>query len=231
MRVAVCDDEQIIRSITVKLLKEYSNQVSIDFEILTFSSGEELLQYNKDIDIILMDIEMDGIDGIKTTDLIYRRNPKTLTILLTSHVRRFKEGYKVHAFRFMTKPIQRSEFKEYMNDAIAEILGNKTITLRKDGVDMKVYIRNILYIAAQFGYSEIWTTRDMFRSELSLLQWEDQLDKTLFFRCHKKYIVNVGQIEDLIKNIVILKNGEKVKVSRRKYPDLREIFINFNVTH
>jgi len=230
MRIAVCDDEKIIRNITVRLLQEYSKLVSIDFDIVTFSSGEELLRYPQELQIVLMDIEMEGIDGIQTTEQMYRKNSNTLVILLTSHVKRFKDGYKVHAFRFMTKPISKEEFKEYMNDAVAEILGNKVITLRKDGVDVKINIKSILYISAQLGYTEIWTAKDTYRSENSLLMWEEQLGPKLFFRCHKKYLVNISQIEDLTVNI-ILKSGELIEVSRRKYPELREIFMNFNVTH
>lgn len=230
MRVAVCDDDKVIRNITIRLLQEYSRQKSIDFDILSFSSGEELLSYHEELHIVLMDIEMNGIDGIITTDLLHQKSPDTLVILLTSHTKRFKDGYKVHAYRFMTKPLHLNEFTEYLNDAVTDILGDKVITLRKDGVDVTINLKNVLYIAAQQGYTEIWTAKNTYRSENSLLMWEEQLDSKLFFRCHKKYLVNVSQIEDLSR-AVRLKSGDIVEVSRRKYPELREIFVNYNVTH
>ncbi len=230
MRIAVCDDDKIIRNITVRLLQEYCKQKSIDFEIVTFSSGEELLKFTQELHIVLMDIEMEGIDGINATGQLHQKSPDTIVILLTSHVRRFKDGYKVHAFRFMTKPIHKEEFTEYLNDAVSEILGSKSITLRKDGVDVSISIKNILYVSAQLGYTELWTARNTYRSENSLLMWEEQLDPKLFFRCHKKYLVNISQIEDLSKE-VILKNGDIIEVSRRKYPELREIFMNYNLAH
>ncbi len=230
MRIAVCDDDKIIRNITVRLLQEYCQQRALEAELVTFSSGEELLKYPQELHIVLMDIEMDGIDGITTTGQLRLKSPDTLVILLTSHVRRFKDGYKVHAFRFMTKPIHKSEFTEYLNDAVAEILGNKLITLRKDGVDVSIPIKNILYVSAQLGYTELWTAKNTYRSENSLLMWEEQLDPGLFFRCHKKYLVNISQIEDLSKE-VILKNGDIIEVSRRKYPQLRELFMNYNLAH
>lgn len=230
MRIAVCDDDKIIRNITVRLLQEYSRQMSIDFEIVTFTSGEELLKYTGELNIILMDIEMDGIDGIATTGQLHQKNSDLIVILVTSHVKRFKEGYKVNAFRFMTKPIHREEFYEYLNDAVAEILGSKIITLRKDGVDVNINIKSILYIAALQGYTEVWTAKDTYRSDNSLSNWEEQLDPLLFFRCHKKYLVNVSQIETLNDDIR-LKSGALVEVSRRKHAKLRELFINYQVTH
>jgi DNA-binding LytR/AlgR family response regulator len=204
--------------------------MSIDFDIITFASGEELLSYKGEIHIILMDIEMERIDGIATTGQLHHRNPDTIVILVTSHVRRFKDGYKVNAFRFMTKPIHKDEFTEYMNDAVAEILGRRLITLRREGVDVSINIKSILYISAQQGYTEVWTTKNTYRSENSLIIWEEQLDPKLFFRCHKKHLVNISQIEDL-SNRIKLKNGDIIDVSRRKHAQLREIFMNYNVTH
>ncbi|MBP1754111.1 MAG: hypothetical protein H6Q59_509 [Firmicutes bacterium] len=230
MRIAVCDDDKIIRNITVRLLQEYSKQMSIDFEIVTFASGEELLNYSGELQIILMDIEMDGIDGIATTGRLHQSNPDLVIILVTSHVKRFKDGYKVNAFRFMTKPIHKDEFTEYLNDAVAEVLGRKTITLRKDGVDVNINIKSILYISAQQGYTEVWTAKNTYRSDYSLLNWEEQLDPMLFFRCHKKYLVNISQIEDLYDNIK-LKNKDVITVSRRRHTKLRELLINYQVTH
>ena len=230
MRVAICDDNRIIRNITTQLLQEYSNRMSADFDIVPFSSGEELLKCAKEFHIVLMDIEMGGIDGISTTSLLHQKCPDTLVILLTSHIRRFKDGYKVNAFRFMTKPIQRDEFFEYIHDAVTELLGNKVITLRKNGVDISINLKSILYISAQQGYTEIWTAKNTYRSENSLSMWEELLDPKLFFRCHKKYLVNISQIEELSDDI-ILKSGDIVEVSRRKYPEIRELYLNYSVTH
>jgi DNA-binding LytR/AlgR family response regulator len=204
--------------------------MSVDFDIITFASGEELLAYTGELHIILMDIEMDQIDGIATTGLLHHKNPDTIVILVTSHVRRFKDGYKVNAYRFMTKPIHKSEFTEYMNDAIAEVLGRRSITLRKEGVDVTINMKSILYVSAQQGYTEVWTTKNTYRSENSLITWEEQLDPKLFFRCHKKHLVNISQIEDLSDRIK-LKNGDVIEVSRRKHAQLRELFMNYNVTH
>ena len=230
MRVAVCDDDKIIRNITVRLLQEYSKQMSIDFDIITFASGEELLSYSGELHIILMDIEMDRMDGIATTCQLHHRNPDAIVILVTSHVRRFKDGYKVNAYRFMTKPIHRDEFTEYLNDAVAEVLGRKSITLRREGVDVSVSIKGILYISAQQGYTEVWTAKNTYRSENSLVTWEEILDSKLFFRCHKKHMVNISQVENLSHRIK-LKNGDIIEVSRRKQAKLREIYMNYNVSH
>ncbi len=230
MRVAICDDNRMIRSITTQLLQDYGSQMSVDFNITPFSSGEELLQCSDKFEIVLMDIELGGIDGICTTSLIHQKNPDTLVIILTSHVRRFKDGYKVNAFRFMTKPINKAEFFEYIGDAVAEVLGQKVITLRKNGVNINISLKYILYISAQQGYTEVWTAKDTYRSEYSLVMWEQLLDSKLFFRCHKKYLVNISQIEKLSHDI-LLKSGDIVEVSRRKYPELRERLMNYSILH
>lgn len=230
MRVAICDDNKVIRSIITQLLQDYSSKMSVDFSIIPFSSGEELLQCSNTFELVFMNIELGGIDGIYSTSLIHQKNPDTLVILLSSHVRRFKDGYKVKAFRFMTKPINREEFFEYIDDAVAEILGHKVIALRKDGVNVNINLKSILYISAQQGYTEVWTAKDTYRSDYSLIMWEELLDPKLFFRCHKKYLVNISQIKQLSDDI-LLTSGDIVEVSRRKYPELRELYLNYSAVH
>ena len=61
-KVAVCDDEKIfIDDVVAKL-----NEQSEDCEIVSFLSGEELLNSTLDFNIVFLDIEMTGIDGINT---------------------------------------------------------------------------------------------------------------------------------------------------------------------
>ena len=91
-------------------------------------------------------------------------------------------------------------------------------------------MNSILYISARQGYTEIWTNKDTYLSDNSLITWEELLDPKLFFRCHKKYLVNISQMEDLSDKIK-LKNGDVIEISRRKHSQLREVFMNYNVTH
>ena len=64
----------------------------------------------------------------------------------------------------------------------------------------------------------------------SLLQWEEKISPNIFFRCHKKYLVNLNSVESIKDHTILLANGEKLPVSRRKWTLLKYAFIKFDIT-
>ena len=69
MWIAICDDEKNIRElIASKVLKHYP-----EAEIIFFSSGEELLLSDKNIDILFLDIQMSGRNGKHLAHLFPRK--------------------------------------------------------------------------------------------------------------------------------------------------------------
>lgn len=229
MRIAICDDDSIIRIMASKSLVEYSEKYNCRIEIETFSSGEELLESPIAFDIVLLDIVMKGIDGIETAYRLRKRERQPKVIFLTSCKERFKDGFKVQAYRFMTKPLVLEELEEYINDARKDMILDKDFIFRKDGIDIRLSMGKILYLSAQNGYTEVWTDTDMYRSKKSLSSWEEILDLRLFYRCHKKFIVNLSHVEK-IGTFVVMKNGERVQSSRRKIVELKRRFIDFDLS-
>lgn len=95
-KVAICDDEKIFIDDVVTKLSEQS----ADCEIATFLSGEELLISSLDFNIIFLDIEMAGIDGINTAFSLREQGYDGIIIFLTSHTEFMPDAFKVKAFRF-----------------------------------------------------------------------------------------------------------------------------------
>ena len=91
IRIAICDDEKEIQL----LIEEYlHNILKIEYEIEKYSSGEELLQANfKDIDILLLDIQMGKLNGMDTARKIREVDNKMEIIFLTSLIDYVQEGY------------------------------------------------------------------------------------------------------------------------------------------
>ncbi len=124
-KIAVCDDEQIFIDDVVAKLKEQSEQC----EILEYTSGEELLDSPLDFNIIFLDIEMAGINGINTAFLLRERKYDGMIIFLTSHTEFMPDAFKVKAFRFLDKPLDNEKFNEAFSEAKKEILNTEHILL------------------------------------------------------------------------------------------------------
>ena len=83
INIAICDDEKYISDKVKKLALDFFHRKNVEIKISQFGSGEELLRYNKSIDILFLDIQMDGIDGMETARKLRSQNYKGYLIFIT----------------------------------------------------------------------------------------------------------------------------------------------------
>lgn len=98
MRIAICDDEKYYQNYLAQNIETYLNQKSISFNIQFYQSGEELLNQSEIhllYDVIFLDINMQGIDGIQTAKRIREQSTSTIIVFVTAYVSYALEGYSV----------------------------------------------------------------------------------------------------------------------------------------
>lgn len=232
MQIAVCDDQKSFSEELNILIKKFSLENKIQNELVYFSRPSELYDYMEKVpmDLIFMDLEFcdDSEDGIEWSKKILKKFPHTIIIILTAYESRYKEGYAARVFRFMTKPIQERELFENLYVCMEELQLTSTISLLRRGILREIRIRDIYYLSAHSGGSELWTKSNMYCCEESLLQWEERLPSSIFFRCHNKYLVNLTQIMEFDHQVLTLVNGEKLPVSRRKWKAFQIAYMKYD---
>ena len=229
--IAICDDQEIVVKEVKKIVSMYYKEKRIDdIEIKCFLSGDELLKNISKFDILFLDIEMPGIDGIEVGKKLLHMNLDGKIIMLTSIVERFQEAFEIEAFRFLTKPVDPKAVYKVLDDVSKYYSKMAFIELEKNGEVYHVKCQDILYLEAFDGRTEIYLKNQVFKSKKSLTTWEDILDQKQFFRCHKKDIVNLGQIAEYEKDIV-LKTGEHIPCSRRNRKELTNRLIQYDLNY
>ena len=130
MNIAVCDDEENIRIYIKKLIEEQD----VPCQVMEFSSGEELLRFwgqedREQLDILFLDISMDGTDGMETAEQISawkeeREEPLwgslPLLIFVTGYPEYMAKAFSVSAFQYLVKPIDEKEFEDVFARAVRE---------------------------------------------------------------------------------------------------------------
>ena len=233
IHIAICDDKKHTTENLEELLLIYTKERELDAKILYFTTPSALYDHmsKESIDIIFMDLnfETDQEDGILWATRIHQHFPQALVLILTAYEDRYKEGYVAKAFRFMTKPFSKEELYVNLNACLEELNLYTSIMLLRRGAAQKIPILDILYFAAHSGGSELKTKDTSYFCEESLLQWEEKTASNIFFRCHKKYLVNLNAVDQLKNHTILLKNGEILPVSRRKWTLLKSSFIKFDI--
>lgn len=103
--VGICDNEYYVHSAIMEILNANARNMGLRFSFLHFYSAYGLLLSEEVMDCLLLDIDMPGTDGIEAARQLNKRRMLYKIIIITSKTERFKEGFEIGAFRFVTKPI------------------------------------------------------------------------------------------------------------------------------
>lgn len=226
-KIAVCDDEQIFIDDVVAKLKEQSEQ----YEISEYTSGEELLDSSLDFNIIFLDIEMTGINGINTAFSLRERKYDGMIIFLTSHTEFMPNAFKVKAFRFLDKPLDNEKFNEAFSEAKKEILNMEHILL-SDRSGKKIYLKltDIVYLEAYGDGTYIYgKTGSVYDTDKPLKYWKEQIGFEHFYQIHKSYIVSYLYVSTILKSDqVVMKVVERpLDISRRNVVPFKNGFFDY----
>ena len=113
MRIAICDDEKMIRELLKEKIQKYYFSNNMDFSIQTFENGEKVLESDLNlIDVLFLDVEMPGRNGMKIARAIREKNKEMLIVFLTAYSEFVFESFKVDAFRYLVKPVNDQELTE-----------------------------------------------------------------------------------------------------------------------
>ena len=227
LHIAVCDDESPVRESIVKALARYDKENSIDMEITEFASADSLLtSYPQNVDLILLDIYMPGMDGMDAAKAIREFDPDVCIIFITTMYQRAIEGYKVRAFGFIRKPVSYEEFSHELGDAIRNIERAREkehyITVKSSGRSYRIPVSRISFCEVRGHYVSLCVDGEVKEYRCPIRELEEQLGGYGFFRCHASYLVAADAIQEIRQADILLKDGNIVPISQRR----RKAFLN-----
>lgn len=224
MRIIICDDNEAIREQLKRYINNYFEIVRyFDYQIDEFVSGDELLKDNGPLDIIFLDIEMPGIDGIVTGNRIRLINPKSIIIIVTSFWEYLDEAMKFSVFRYLSKPIDKHRLYRNLEDALETYIHTHShILIDTDWGCIRLDTDSIIMIETGYRNIKITTIDNVYEVSESLSEFMQKIDFPCFYQCHRSFIINLGYVTNITKDTVFLYDGKyQAYLSRRKYAECK----------
>lgn len=230
MRIAIADDDpQDLRRLSEMTSHGLSSLGYYDNLIDTFHNAEELLAMWSvgRYELILLDIYMDGIQGIDAARKIREQDEDVRLVFCTSGNDFASESYEVHAHYYIRKPISEDNILRMLERLDLEACEFSRFVTLPDG--KKVILRNILYTEYHNHIVTIHNKKgDAVRTRISHLEFENLLCQNSYFHCcYKGIIVNFYEISSLHENIITLSSGETLYISRRKEKEIQNAYALF----
>lgn len=220
-RIAVCDDEKKIQDQLCEYLSRFFEQQHWEYEVLVYSSANELLQnYPSDVDLILLDIYMNGMDGMSAARQIRTFDEQVCIIFITTMYQCAIDGYKVRAFGFIKKPVSYAELQHELSCALRQIGRTKSrrdfITLRSGSAVHRIPVAEITYCEVRNHSVRVCSAGKVQEYRCAMKELEEQLEPYGFFRCHASYLVNSRSIARIDAAELTLQDGSVIPVSQRR---------------
>ena len=218
LSIAVCDDEVIECCNMAKRIKEIMEEMKMPCIIRQFQSGGELLQTLESFDVVFLDIIMRELDGMKTAQIFRERASDKILIFVSSSREYVFEAYDVEAFQYLLKPVDDRKLKSVLQKAVlkTESRLQEFIIVSRERQKKKLFLDDIYYFEIKGRMVDAHGPEGIFTYYEQMGKLENKLQDKGFFRCHKSYLVNLKYVDRYNRQEVILENGEKIVIAKRR---------------
>lgn len=232
IHIAICDDEKCMAEKIEKMTADFFEKKKEEISILKYFSGEELLKNNEKIDLLFLDIGMQGLDGMETARRLREQGYNGFLIFITVLKEMVFQSFEVGPFDYFVKPVQETQFDRTMERLFLSMQDHvspeKENLLVKKGnesniisfqdivccevIDRKVY----LYLST----GEVIDYYDRMEN------LEKKLDER-FFRCHRSYLINLNHLKSYRNNTAYMANGKEIPVSRLRSKEFSNVILQY----
>lgn len=215
--IAVVEDEKICSVQVQQFLYQYQEENNVRFKVTVFEAATQILEsYEPLYDMILMDIDMPGINGMDAADQIRQTDQDVVIVFITNIASFAIRGYEVGAMDFVVKPITYYNFSTRLARALKRSRSREPrqiILTLADGVK-KLEVGQIYYVEVQNRMLHYYTQESVFAVRGTMQSVQQMLEAYSFAKCNHWYMVNLRHVSEVKKNTVVVGEYE-LEISRR----------------
>ena len=221
IRIALVEDDKQMTLELIEVTQRFFKENNVKSEIYTFANAEDFLcDFKNNYNLILMDIDLPNMDGMKAVQHLRETKSDTMVIFVTSLAQYAIEGYKVNAFDFVVKPVQYYNFALTLKRALKSLLvqSEKSIIINNKSFMQKIDISNLKYIEVINHNLVFHTVNNNIEIRGTLSTYVHQLKDYDFVLCNRCYLVNLKFVSRVTTEYVII-GEEKLILSKSRRTD------------
>ncbi|RJQ50981.1 MAG: DNA-binding response regulator [Actinobacteria bacterium] len=240
LRALIVDDEGPARS-ELRYLLETTGDVEIVGEATNAREALELIEA-LDYDIVFLDIEMPGLNGLDFAETMRKRSSVPAVIFVSAYSEHAVKAFELEAVDYLVKPVTADRLRDAVDkvkrgersrlsrpsDGERKMQINR-IPVEKAGKKILLPIEDIIFISSKDDYSYIHTADARYISSTPLRILEERLAENVFYRVHRRFLVNLNMVSEITPmyggtfTLTVKDNARtQIPVSRRRSSGLKE---------
>lgn len=208
--IMICDDDKTLQKLLRQKIEKLCADRNTSCRIDCCDSGEELLNLPAP-DILFLDIQMSGKNGMEIARELRRRHKDTILIFVTAMSEYVYEAFDVDALHYLIKPFSEEKLQEVLDKALRQRQSpakteEKILLVKRGGLSTKVFLSDIIY-------AEVFNRKVMLHTINGNIEYYGKLTDlseqagAYFYRTHRAYLVNLKYVEKYNATTVWLEQG------------------------
>ena len=229
IHIAICDDEKHMSDHIRSMISDFFRKKNQEISLHMFSSGEELLSYNGQIDILFLDIQMKGMDGMETARKLRADKFRGFLVFITVLKEMVFQSFEVQTYDYLVKPVDKKQFEKTMErlyastqnaseDSLLVQKGYEGRIIAKDQIIFCEIIDRKIYLNLTSGEVVDYYER--------IENLETKLDNR-FYRCHRSYLINLKHLKGYKNGTAYMDNGKEIPVSRLRSKEFSSVVLQY----
>ena len=229
IRVAICDDEAYMSDRIRTMAVDFFHGKNMEVEIRRFSCGEDLLKYEKQVDILFLDIQMNGMDGMETARKLRERKFRGFLIFITVLGEMVFQSFEVQAYDYLVKPVEERRFERTMERLVVSMqkAGEASLLVQKGHESRIISLEDLVFceIIDRKIYLHLASSEVVDYYE-RLENLEAKLDGK-FFRCHRSYLIHLKYLKSYKNGVAYMEGGKEIPVSRLRSKEFSSVVLQY----
>lgn len=230
MNIAICDDEKTFRESLGNKVKRLYPEAEVEF----YETGEELLARGNQPDILFLDIQMPGKDGMNTARELRRKGGNTILIFVTALEECVFQAFDVGAFHYLIKPFTDEKFCEVLTNAVNKLndrsdihpIEEKYMMVNSGGSHIKILLKDIVYVEVFNRKVVIHKLDEVVECYGKLSDLEKSLGED-FFRPHRAFLIHFKYVVKYNATSITMKNGT-VLMAKANFQEFVRKYLKYN---
>lgn len=234
LHIAICDDDNRALDYLAGETAAWAEAEKQACSVERYSSADAFLfawEGRKDTDVLLLDIEMPGTDGMALAKNLRRLGNPVNILFVTGNPDFALEGYDLEAVAYLIKPVKRERLWAALRRAGERVCSRAAVLAALPAGEVeKVYVSDICCLEGR-GHDCILWKRDgrelVCKSGLLLLEQELEECSGAFYKPHRSYCVNLEHVERIGKKEIRMDNGMLIPIARGKWEELNRAYMEY----
>lgn len=230
MKIVIIEDDAKEQDRLVHQIEEWSMDKDVNVKIRTYNSAENFYSKNEnydcETDLFLLDIELFEIDGLEVAKDLRRKKYEGDIIFVTAFRDYVYEGYNVHAFNYLIKPVNQQMLNKCLDEIEQKKHANCYVYKNKHTETILIPYKDIIVFSSNKHYVDI-TLTDVIYTQYINLNTVYNLLPDEFVRVHRSCVVNMSHILKVSHNKVFLSNKTSIDIGRYYACDFKQTFLNY----